>query len=729
MNKLLLFHLLFVLYSENAKSNDISLKESIGDALYFTQKISNPACFYAEDNFQGESVCLTPPEIMDLYNDEKYDLNDKISSISIPENVQVTIYENDNFNPHYYNLTESVDLAWLEKMNMAGKISAIKTSDAPSFCAQNCVVIKENKVNLNSIFSKYASEFNETNKIILINIDINNESNFGVGFIDFPQVIVVGKDLFFYSSGTNPPITMRMNDNTEHLSLLFKINDNQLQFQYLEAKDTTPLNTPFWINSQYSPENLTDLYITNGISDNEQGDISENTQPLILNKTIMAINKHSNRDKRGALGIAGCIGIPLLAIYNYVIQGHCNQLDKLVGKDEFSHHDGTGKTWVIAGSTAPLPVPKQDLCSPLDDTTAPILHLTHLDTHLHNQSLTLPAVARICQTSVEGLLSARYPRSPDENCPRWVLPILMDFTSLFGHSIQDWTQGRLEQILAHIAETASTGYASNNQETEDRLVREIKEAIEAQGITETTQQLTRAFNYARLNYANYLSYNTIDIRPPADAQNLPLGKYSLSLESYHYPTVPPAVRIRENNAWVTRADLHFQVEIIDGIAGNRDAIAQVQSAMENWYQTYFSAPIQTNRQGIPITDLDRITSAARTTSSSLLMELERQASRYLFVVVRLGDEIVSVQGAVRGIYSSQPHADNNDDYYIEASVSAPRYVLTPQAEGSIRGAGTAAVHELARYLKERGVKTLRSTVISQPSAKVKMKLGFHHEDL
>lgn len=299
-------------------------------------------------------------------------------------------------------------------------------------------------------------------------------------------------------------------------------------------------------------------------------------------------------------------------------------------------------------------MPKQDLCSPLDDTTAPILHLTHLDTHLHNQSLTLPAVARICQTSVEGLLSARYPRSPDENCPRWVLPILMDFTSLFGHSIQDWTQGRLEQILAHIAETASTGYASNNQETEDRLVREIKEAIEAQGITETTQQLTRAFNYARLNYANYLSYNTIDIRPPADAQNLPLGKYSLSLESYHYPTVPPAVRIRENNAWVTRADLHFQVEIIDGIAGNRDAIAQVQSAMENWYQTYFSAPIQTNRQGIPITDLDRITSAARTTSSSLLMELERQASRYLFVVVRLGDEIVSVQGAVREYILANP---------------------------------------------------------------------------
>ncbi|MBW5815623.1 hypothetical protein H0I64_04935 [Yersinia kristensenii] len=721
MNKFLFLYILATFYSESAKANDFSVG-SIENILYFHHKESAPACFYTEDKFQGESFCLTAPEAIDLYHRKDNHLNDRVSSIKIPAETQVTIYKNDHFNLPGYTLTESVDLAWLKKMDMAGQISAIKTRDSPGFCMQDCVVIKENKIDLNRTLGKYDSEFGEINKLILMNFDINNESNFGVGFIDYPQIIVVGKDLFFYTAGKSEPLNMKISDNADNLSLLFKLNDQGLGFQYLEAEGTAPLNTPFWINTQYSSGNLADLHIINGIPDNDQGNIPEDIQPLILNKTIMAINKHSHRDKRGALGIAGCVGIPLLAIYNLVVQGRCNQLDKLVGASEFSHHDGEGKTQVVAGSATPLPMPEVDSSPPLDN----IFHLTDLNTHLHHQALTLPAVAKICRTSVEDILAARYPRSPDENCPRWVLPILMDFTLLFGHSIQNWTQERLGQILTQIAETGSTGYASNAPETEDRLVIGVRDAIQTQGITEATQQITRAFHYSRLNYANYLSYNTTKIRTPVDAQKLPLGKYSLPLESYHYPTEPPGVRLRENNQWVDKPDLHFQVEIIDGIAGNREAIARVHSVMKRWYSTYISAPLKTNRQGIPMTDIDRTTSAARTTSASLLMELEREASHYLFVVVRLGDEIISVQGAVKGIYASWSHGDDDNDYYIEASVTAPLYVLTPEAEGNIRGAGTAAVHELARYLKEHGVKTLRSTVISQPSAKVKMKLGFHH---
>ncbi len=91
------------------------------------------------------------------------------------------------------------------------------------------------------------------------------------------------------------------------------------------------------------------------------------------------------------------------------------------------------------------------------------------------------------------------------------------------------------------------------------------------------------------------------------------------------------------------------------------------------------------------------------------------------MVVRLEGEIVSILGATTGV------ADN--EFYIDVSVSAPCNVLTPNAEGNIRGAGTAAVHELARYLKDKGGKTLRSNVISQPSARVKMKIGFKHDEL
>ncbi|MGN1785163.1 beta/gamma crystallin domain-containing protein [Yersinia enterocolitica] len=723
MNKLLLFHLLFVLYSENAKSNDISLKESIGDALYFTQEISNPACFYAEDNFQGESVCLTPPEIMDLYNAEKYDLNDKISSISIPENVQVTIYENDNFNPHYYNLTESVDLAWLEKMNMAGKISAIKTSDAPSFCAQNCVVIKENKVNLNSIFSKYASEFNETNKIILINIDINNESNFGVGFIDFPQVIVVGKDLFFYSSGTNPPITMRMNDNTEHLSLLFKINDNQLQFQYLEAKDTTPLNTPFWINSQYSPENLTDLYITNGISDNEQGDISENTQPLILNKTIMAVNKHSNRDKRGALGIAGCIGIPLLAIYNYVIQGHCNQLDKLVGKNEFSQHDGEGKTLVVAGSAKPFTVVKPAINTSLSPAPATLV-LTHLNTHLHNQALTLPAAAASCKTSVEEILSARYPRQTGIRCGSRMSILLADFTLLFGENLLNWTTEHLTQVLQSISDHGTTGYAGSDQDTESRLVGRVQEAISDLGLSLVTSMLQEAFSYASLNYARYFIHNENQetFATPLAAQDLPLGDYILFLDNYIHPEEPPTPLIMDNGQWVRPEGLYFEVMVIPGgdqhVATN--LTGEIVEVINDWRHFYNQVEYQADHNGTPITRQDRTVYAARITSHMLRFMLMDNSSDYQFVVVKFKGKIISVLASLNDA--------NGEGSYINFSVTHPQYVLNPHENGSVRGAGTAAVRELARYLKEKGKKTLGSNVISQPSAIVKKKLGFIYKD-
>ncbi|HDL6970574.1 TPA: hypothetical protein PXM14_001736, partial [Yersinia enterocolitica] len=70
---------------------------------------------------------------------------------------------------------------------------------------------------------------------------------------------------------------------------------------------------------------------------------------------------------------------------------------------------------------------------------------------------------------------------------------------------------------------------------------------------------------------------------------------------------------------------------------------------------------------------------------------------------------------------------NGEGSYINFSVTHPQYVLNPHENGSVRGAGTAAVRELARYLKEKGKKTLKSSVISQPSAIVKKKLGFIHK--
>ncbi|HFF1620373.1 TPA: GNAT family N-acetyltransferase [Yersinia enterocolitica] len=428
-----------------------------------------------------------------------------------------------------------------------------------------------------------------------------------------------------------------------------------------------------------------------------------------------------NRKERSAAGTLGCTFIPALAIYNYVTHSHCDQADKLWR--QISHwfsDDNQDKMLLITGNTPllkPQPSHPENINTQISSLT---LLLSKINTQLHHQALTLPATARFCKTSVENILAARYPRSPDENCSQWVSRILADFTLLFGHSVQSWTPEQLQDVITRIDTQQATGYAGNDHATEGSLVTGVRAIIQQLGLAETIQQITRALQYTQLNYANYIEHNPSATESPVAAQSLPLGEYSLSLESYHYPTEPVAVRIRENNEWVARPDLHFAVEIIDASTTDRSAITLAHAVMARWFNTYLFTPLKSDPHGNPLTDLDRTISAARTTSTSLLLELENTTSNYLFVVVKLEGEMVSMLGAARG--------NATDEFYIDVSVSDPRFVLTPIAEGNVRGAGTAAVHELARYLKEKGINKLRSTVISQPSARVKMKLGFQHDE-
>lgn len=427
------------------------------------------------------------------------------------------------------------------------------------------------------------------------------------------------------------------------------------------------------------------------------------------------------RFERDTAGTLGCAFIPALAIYNYITHSRCDQADKLW--HQISHwfsDDNKDKVMLFVGN-APLLKPQPPLPEHKNNQAAAFtLTLNKINTQLHHQALTLPATARFCRTSLDNILAARYPRSPDNNCPQWISRVLADFTALFGHSLRDWTPEQLQDVITRIDAEQATGYAGSDQATEGSLVSGVRAIIQRLGLTETIQQITRALQYTQLNYANYIEHNPSATESPVAAQSLPLGEYSLSLESYHYPAEPVAVRIRENNEWVARPDLHFAVEIIDASTTDRSAITLAHAVMARWFNTYLFTPLRSDPHGNPLTDLDRTISAARTTSTSLLLELENTTNDYLFVVVRLEDEIVSVLGAARG--------NATDEFYIDVSVSDPRFVLTPIAEGNVRGAGTAAVHELARYLKEKGINKLRSTVISQPSARVKIKLGFQHDE-
>lgn len=112
-------------------------------------RVRSAACFYEFDGFSGESFCLSGNESIDLYQNNKpankYHIvnpfNDRISSISIPDDTHVTIYADDEYTGKYFVLMNNFSSDELEKIGMSKEITSIKVVQQEAFiCDQYCVV-------------------------------------------------------------------------------------------------------------------------------------------------------------------------------------------------------------------------------------------------------------------------------------------------------------------------------------------------------------------------------------------------------------------------------------------------------------------------------------------------------------------------------------------------------------------------------------------------------------
>ena len=693
---------------------------------FFSPIENREVCLYNDDNLSGKSMCFIRGESIDfLDRDDEAVENDSISSISIPNGMFATIYKNDNYNSPYFNLMESIGQRDLAALGMDNQISSVKVDYSPiEDCSNRCVILKRMQLLLSEIFSRKWEDPAYPNKQVLLSFDINDQSAFMVELTLGPIIWFSKRDIFIFNSYDNKPLEFRLHPDANRFSLLFHLNSNNVAIDYMESRGTEQIALSPTITVASAP--FARLVETSAI-------IINNTSkyPLVIDQIVMAASAESiqsahHRSERGTAGTLGCAFIPVLAIYNYVTHSRCNQGDKL-WKDvkQWFSDENKDKAVLVAGDPSLL---KPQPHSP--DNSPAALTLTQIQTQLHNQALTLPATAQFCKTSMENILAARYPRDIDVNCRQWVSRVLADFTLLFGDSMRNWTLDILRRVLTQIIADDTTGYASSDQAAESRLVNEVREAVRHLGSEdEAIRQISQAFEYTRLNYARYLAHNPAATAYPAAAQRLPLGTYSLSLASYHHPTDRPAVRVRENGEWVTHPDLYFDVDILDttipdqpGIDGPLMNAARV--ALDAWSNTYIEAPVYYHITNEYWSEHDRTIDAGRAQSYSLYNEMIAPENDYIYVAVRLGGNIVSLLAARR----DESFENSDENYYIEFFVTDPNYVLKPEDKKSVRGAGSAAVQALANYLKQRGVKVIRSRVISQPAARVNAKLGFHHDE-
>lgn len=705
----------------------------------------NKICFYTEDKFQGESICLASDEQRDLFSNRKLIIepdsealtihNDSIKSIAIPPGMKATVYGNDNFNAPYFELTESITDESLKALRMSSAITGIKASKETGLsCDQQCVIISNHRIKLVDAFGEYWNDSRLKNKQALFSFNtdgLGENDNFDLTLLNSANITINKRIISFSDQQMRNKFYFERYKRSENLSFIVQVKEGTLQIQYIQTSknsliDASPIISFDWDNNIYtSPE----IIITNYNQDT----------PLILAKNILTADtadKYWEKRDLTQTSKVMCAFTPFLNIYNYLIQGKCQQLDNLVfSADKYFSNNTKGKTLHIAGNSHPLKqktFKEEELRT--EDSMDNYLTLAYIHNNTNSGSLSLPAVAKTCIVSLHYLLNSRPTRQIRPHCIDWTLEVMTDFTLLFGNSLETWNTEFFGRIIDSIIRTGSTGVAVEDQEVENRLIQLVKEKIIERTTHNALGDIKTAFDYAQLSYFSSTYYYSPD-EPPSQVELLPLGIYELQLESFNYRQTPPA--IISHGDLIEQIGLDFEIEILptltpeeeeklsDTEVKNAQAMRKkLSETIVQWGQQYQGSHLG---QGAGTSvdaskdDKDSMFSKLRHAGYVVTGIINRRLILHrpgeIYVIVKFQGRVIAVVLADR--------FNSRDDVELVASATLPDYVLFPDREGTVRGAGTAAVRELSRYLQQQGARTLFSEVISQPSARVKQKVGFN----
>lgn len=716
------------------KNND-NKKSILNDAIS-SFKIKKAACFYDDDYFSGEAFCISAGEEIDLYVDhnginQNYPIinymNDEIKSINIPFGFQVSVYEDDHFNGTSFTLTDDIFLSDLKYLEMDDKITSLRVTEQEYFiCDRYCVVKDITDLPIESAYGIYWSDKRIESKEALVSFVLNDKNDYSINFFDGNAVRVTNRELYFTQDGRLSVYYM-LNDDSDRVSFLSRFNGGYFEMQFVESKEQEIVRSSPLFGSLFNYGGEKAKFVITNI----------NLEiPLIIDKIVLTGEQGDGRYRRSPVGVASCWALPILSIYNYVVQGKCNQADRFINDAKAFFNGKNDNILQIVGTSKPLPKVTSDKVrhkkiAATEQAAEPKGILTHIHTDMNDKALTIPATALSCHVSMKDQLlpHLRYRRDLNPGCIEWTLDILTDFTLLFGDSTESWNAENFGRIIERIIRYGDTGHAVMDKVTEERLIESVSAHIRENSATPETINLfslKTAFEFSQLSYAAYLSHNApgLATQSPQAVQSLPLGRYELPLANFQFVETIP--RIREGGQWVEHPEWYFDIQVISG--STEDTLVERQRitpVIDTWRQIYLQAkprssavtdlPLEIDEPAPDHTNSGQILSASRLVSEVVQSWLRSSHDNYTYVIVRLSGQIISITMAV----------DINDsDVGIAGSLTNPAYVLYPQSEGAVRGAGTAAIRALAAHYSKKGRRSLVSSVISQPSAIVKKKVGF-----
>lgn len=726
--------------------NDINLQELKKSGFYKkinSYKTAPAICFYTEDNFQGSSTCLASNQQIDFYHDTEAIIesdrqalpiyNDSIQSITIPPGMIATIYRDDNFRSPFFKLTESITDNNLKALDMSDAITGIKVSKTKGLnCDQQCVIVNSHKIKLADVFDEYWNDERLKNRQVLLvfnSQDIGENDIYDIKFFSSPAISINKRFIIFSDHRMVDKFYFERYHKNDNLSFIIQIQKDSVEVQYIQTLNHNLVDISPVIFFERDTEITTpqEIKITNYNKNN----------PLVLAKSILTADTgEQDWEKRDLIQTSKiiCAFTPFLNIYNYLIQGKCQQLDGLVfSADSFFNSNTKGKTLHIAGSSRPLKPPSpKEIALQVPEGIDNYFTLTYINNNKSSRALSLPAVAKACRVSLHSLLRSRPTRQIRPHCIEWTLEVMTDFTLLFGNSLETWNSAFFGRIIDSIIRTGSTGVPVENPTIENRLIHAITEKITDRTTNNAFGDIKTALDYARLSYVSYSSLALSD-EPPSHVELLPLGIYELLLETFVYRQTTPI--IISHGELVEQTELEFEIEIlptptpeeeeklsdleVSNAKAMRKKLREIVGLWEQQYEQGYPAQgtSASANTGEAHSAQTRIISAGNVVTGIINRRLVINRPGEIYVIVKFQGRVIAVILADR--------FNNHSEVELVASATLPDYVLFPDREGTIRGAGTAAVRELSRYLQQQGARTLFSEVISQPSARVKQKVGFN----
>ena len=686
------------------------------------------ACFHAREESAGPTQCREPGRRLML----PAGMSAGITSISIPYGLRVrasaraTGRDSAIFGPPSAGLTASEQrtLRWFD-------VARTKIG-----CTERCPIGETDSYAVDEIYGELWRNAFFDNKAYQFTFSIGRLSRLDVAHTGrFPAYFRLDRGTLGISHAASLHVTRRqwvLAPGTRALTLAFeREGDRALRYQILELDRNRQL-------LRASP--LAELF--NG--DRPDGKPAETVTILSrspdirLDSLSFAVGTGPKRAYR-SYGLALCYANPLLAIFNYVVQGRCNQPEAIYRYAKGEMPPRNAMLLHVAGKFPPL--------GRSDHVQAHIPSFSkvrELFTGSGDPYL-MHGVARACGTTVERMLMPRLimRRGIDGDpltCAYWTLDILTAFTRLYG---PHWDLAFFNRIIDRIIQHGSLEPHPGMHPAEaEELVRRVQDLRNVQH--DRLSPLRHAYASASALYYSS-SFGTLmpDGLPPDNVDALfppiaadaaapaAIGHYELDVT--RFTPRPGFPRVWQNGGW-NDAAADFRVAIFDQRSQRDPAFRSTIQTLEGWLAVYGAAGSAPSSSSESDSEAEGVVGGAApprlavplarwgsALASNLLLEMRAALPPgSAVVVVYYQDRLVTV--ALGSMTGGRANVDN--------ILSSPASVLQPHTAESVRGGGQRALTEFIRLCMARGVQTITAHAVSPPSASLHAGLGFRlQEDL